>query len=88
VGYPQRRVPVASSPTTVETDDWKPANCDKVLTIEIADVYDVSDGQVSTDPTVDSLTISYATGKPLNPLPMLIGAAGVAAFTASLTYSS
>ena len=88
VGYPQRRAPVASSPTTVETDDWKPIpNCDKVLTIEIADVYNVSDGQASTDPTVDSLTISYVTGKPLT-LPMLIGAAGVAAFTASLTYSS
>jgi hypothetical protein len=89
VGYPQRRVPVASSPTTVEIDDWKPIpNCDKTLTIEIADVYDASDGQASTDPTVDSLTASYAISKPLNPLPMLIGAAGVAAFTASFTYSS
>ena len=89
VGYPQRRVPVASSPTTVEIDDWKPIpNCDKTLTIEIADVYDASDGQASMDPTVDSLTVSYAISKPLSPLPMLIGAAGVAAFTASFTYSS
>jgi hypothetical protein len=88
VGYPQRRVPVASSPTTVEVDDWRPIpNCGKVLTIEIADVYDASDGQASMDPTADSLTVYYASSKPLNPLPMLIGAAGAAAFTASFAYT-
>jgi len=87
VGFPQRRGPIVSSPSTAEIDDWRPMpSCDKVLTIEIADVYDTSDGQPSTAPTVDSLTVSYTTGS-LN-LPMLIGAAGIAAFTASFTYSS
>jgi len=88
VGYPQRRAPIASSPSTVEVDDWRPIpSCDKVLTIEIADVYDVYDGQPSTAPTVDSLTVAYGTSvvKPLNLL-MLVGA-GTASFMSSFVYS-